>query len=402
MSESGENPRSATPTEDLEDLYENAPCSYMSMQLDGCIFKANATLARWTGYKTEQLAGMRFQDLLTVGTRILYETSYAPLLSMHGAYDEISLDLRTASGASLAVFASGRVLKDATGQPHFVRLALFKAVDRRRYEREIVEARERSQKLEQVTQELLAAERETAELREQFIAVLGHDLRNPLASISSGARLLEKEPPAARRKLLLEVIQGSVFRMAGLIDNVLDFARGRMGSGIPLEFQSDILLAPLLNQVVAELRIGVPDRVIETDFDVPLPVKCDPSRIGQLVSNLLGNALTHGAPDKTVRLHADTSDGALVIWVANGGAAISPAAMERLFQPFFRGEVRASQQGLGLGLHIASEIAKAHGGTLNVASTDSETRFTFRMPLDSKQGAEQPSEQPSQTGHSNR
>ena len=382
MFEGGETSRPVTPTEDFEDLYENAPCGYLSMQLNGRIFKANATLARWMGYSAEQLAGMRFQDLLTIGTRILYETSYAPLLSIQGAYDEISLDLRTADGTSLAVFASGRVKKDEAGQPHFVRVALFKAVDRRRYEREIVEARERSQKLEQVTQELLTAERENAELREQFIAVLGHDLRNPLASISSGARLLQKEQPAERREMLFNVIQGSVFRMAGLIDNVLDFARGRMGSGIPLDLQPRISLTPLFDQVVAELRLGVPDCAIETDFDVPLPVKCDPTRIGQLVSNLLGNALTHGSPAEPVRLHADTSDGALTIWVANGGAAIAPAAMERLFQPFFRGEVRASQQGLGLGLHIASEIAKAHGGTITVASSDTETRFTFRMPLD--------------------
>ena len=324
MSEPGETSRLATPTEDFEDLYENAPCGYLSMQLNGRIFKANATLARWMGQPAEKLASMRFQDLLTIGTRILYETSYAPLLSMHGAYDEISLDLRTADGTSLAVFASGRVKKDEAGQPHFVRVALFKAVDRRRYEREIVDARERSQTLERVTQELLTVERETAELREQFIAVLGHDLRNPLASISSGVRLLEKDPPAERRKLLFSVIQGSVFRMAGLIDNVLDFARGRMGSGIPLDLQQSVALTPLLDQVVAELRLGVPDRVIKTDFDVPLPVKCDPTRIGQLVSNLLGNALTHGAPNEPVRLHADTSDGALTIWVANGGAAIAP------------------------------------------------------------------------------
>ena len=140
-------------------------------------------------------------------------------------------------------------------------------------------------------------------------------------------------------------------------------------------------LEPILQQVVNELRIGAPGRTIETDFALPDPVNCDPSRFGQMVSNLLANGLTHGAPEEPVRIHAATDGGELEVSVANGGKPIPPATMERLFQPFFRGEAQPSQNGLGLGLHIASEIAKAHGGAIEVASTPKETRFTFRMPL---------------------
>jgi phosphoserine phosphatase RsbU/P len=114
---------------------------------------------------------------------------------------------------------------------------------------------------------------------------------------------------------------------------------------------------------------------------LPESLNCDPSRFGQIISNLLANALTHGAPDEPVRIHAAADGAELKLWVANRGKPIAPAAMERLFQPFFRGEVLPRQQGLGLGLHIASEIAKAHGGAIDVASTPEETRFTFRMPL---------------------
>jgi sigma-B regulation protein RsbU (phosphoserine phosphatase) len=121
--------------------------------------------------------------------------------------------------------------------------------------------------------------------------------------------------------------------------------------------------------------------MIETDFRIAHPVNCDRSRIGQLISNLIGNALTHGAPEKPVRVFASTGNGVFELWVANAGEPIPQAAMEHLFQPFFRGQVRASLQGLGLGLHIASEIAKAHDGTLSVKSTADETRFTFVMPL---------------------
>ncbi|VVB47523.1 PAS domain-containing sensor histidine kinase [Beijerinckiaceae bacterium RH CH11] len=314
----------AAPLENLADLYENAPCAYLSMLPDGCIFKANATLAEWTGQPADRLLGLRFHDLLTTGTSILYETSFAPLLVMVGAFDEVSLDLRTSGGGSLAVSASGRVVHDELGRPAFSRIALFKAMKRRLYERQLVAAKEQSQTLERVTRDLLQVERQTAELREQFIAVLGHDLRNPLASISGAARMLGKSQPQDKRKMLLDMIQSSVQRMAGLIDNVLDFARGRLGSGIPLSLDDEVELTPVLDHVVAELRVGVPGRVIESTFELPVPIRCDASRISQLVSNLLGNALTHGSVEEPVRIHADTESGDLVIWVANGGARSRP------------------------------------------------------------------------------
>jgi signal transduction histidine kinase len=227
----------------------------------------------------------------------------------------------------------------------------------------------------------LLDEQNASALREQFIAVLGHDLRNPLASIGGGASLLRKEALSERGSRILDMIQGSVVRMSGLIDNVLDFARGRLGGGFTLARQAGVDLEPILQQVVGELRIGVQGRAIETDFALRDAVNCDPSRFAQMVSNLLANGLTHGAPQEPVQIHAATDGAELKLWIANKGKPIPPGTMERLFQPFFRGEAQPSQNGLGLGLHIASEIAKAHGGSLEVASTPQETRFTFRMPL---------------------
>jgi signal transduction histidine kinase len=227
----------------------------------------------------------------------------------------------------------------------------------------------------------LLDERNASALREQFIAVLGHDLRNPLASISGGASLLRKENLSERGTRILDMVQGSVVRMSGLIDNVLDFARGRLGGGFTLSRQAGVDIEPVLQQVVSELRIGAQGRTIETDFALRDPVNCDPSRFAQMVSNLLANGLTHGAPQEPVQIHAATDGAELKLWIANKGKPIPPGAMERLFQPFFRGEAQPSQDGLGLGLHIASEIATAHGGAIDVASTPQETRFTFRMPL---------------------
>lgn len=366
---------------EFEDLFENAPCGYLTMDMDGRILRANGQFAAWAGYAADQLAGRRFHELLTIGTRLFYETSFAPQLLFSGASEEMSLDLRTAGGATLAVFASARLRQGGDGRPAVIRMAVFKAAERRRYERQLVNAQARSEAAERAARGELDSEREVAELREQFIAVLGHDMRNPLTAMGGGLSLLQKDQRPERRALVFSMLEETVARMQGLIDNVLDFARGRLGTGIPLALRPGVLLGPLLEQVAAELRLGHAGRVIETTIDLPVAIRCDPSRIGQLVSNLLGNALVHGAPDAPVRLHGDETDGVLTIWVANSGDPIPDAAVARLFHPFFRGEVRSSQQGLGLGLHIASEIAKAHGGTLVVRSTTQETRFTFQMPL---------------------
>jgi signal transduction histidine kinase len=223
--------------------------------------------------------------------------------------------------------------------------------------------------------------RAAAELREQFIAVLGHDLRNPLASIDGGARLLMKTPLNERAVMLVGLLQNSVTRMAGLIDNVLDFARGRLGGGFVIDRQADIELEGALRQVVTELRMAHPERDIQARFDLTEPVDCDSRRVAQLFSNLLGNALTHGAETAPIRVEARTADGRFELSVANSGEQIEPAAMEMLFQPFSRASLRPHQQGLGLGLYIVSEIAKAHGGRMEVASDPTETRFTFSMPL---------------------
>ena len=230
------------------------------------------------------------------------------------------------------------------------------------------------------TEVSLTEERATAELREQFIAVLGHDLRNPVAAINAATRILLREPQSERATQIISLMQGSVVRIASLIDNVLDFARGRLGGGLPLARDADKPLTPVLQQVVDEMMSAHPGRVIEVDFQIDEPVQSDRGRIAQLASNLLGNAIAHGAVDQPIRIKATTIGDTFELWVANAGPPITEAAMERLFQPFFRGEVRKSQQGLGLGLYIVSEIARAHGGDISVKSSPSETRFTLRMP----------------------
>jgi signal transduction histidine kinase len=192
-------------------------------------------------------------------------------------------------------------------------------------------------------------------------------------------RLLQKSTLDQPAQAMVITMQKSVMRMAGLIDNVLDFARGRMGGGITLTLSAQPL-EPTLQQVIDELQSTHPESMIKADIALSKPVLADPIRIGQLFSNLLGNALTYGTAGEPVTVAAKTEE-QFELAVCNAGNPISAAAMERLFQPFSRGEVRPSQQGLGLGLYIALEIANAHGGRIDVTSTPEETCFTLRMPL---------------------
>jgi signal transduction histidine kinase len=230
----------------------------------------------------------------------------------------------------------------------------------------------------QAKEAALLHERERAELREQLIAVLGHDLRSPLAALVSGVRLLQTESLSAKGVMVVDLIQETIARMSGLVDNVLDFARGRLGGGLDV-YRQPVDLGPVLKQVVAELRAVWPNRMIEVQLALLQSICCDRVRMAQLVSNLVENALAHGAADAPVRVWAACDDDMLEVAVANGGEPIPTGMLERLFEPFARNGERRG--GLGLGLYIAAEIAKAHGGRLDVSSTADETRFTFRMPL---------------------
>src|ERR1700733_6201337 len=355
-------------------MYENSPCGYITLETNGRIERVNKTLLGWIGRTAEEMIGKRFSDFLNMAGRIFYETHIAPLLRMQGFFNEFAIDMVTAGGEPMQMICNALEGRDDRGKPLFTRLALLKATDRRRYEQELLAARE-------AAKISLASERETAELREQFIAVLGHDLRNPLASISAGARILGRDARTEKEHQVVAMLQTTVMRMAELIDNVLDFARGRLGGGITLDRNARKPLEPVLHQVIDELRLSSPGRQIEVEYLMDSPVDCDRTRIGQLVSNLVGNAISHGTASQPVRVRAKTEEGLFKLSVANGGEPIPEAAMEKLFEPFFRGEVRASRQGLGLGLHIASQIAKAHDGALTVISTSEETRFTFVMPL---------------------
>ncbi|MDH0304039.1 MULTISPECIES: GAF domain-containing sensor histidine kinase [unclassified Pseudomonas] len=240
-----------------------------------------------------------------------------------------------------------------------------------------IESEENAQR----TERALRKERAMAEVREQFIAVLGHDLRNPLFAITAGAELLSQRLRDAKQRAIALHILTCGQRANQLVRDMLDFARGRLGTGIPLNLQPCHDLPEALGHVASELQRIHPQRRITLEIGQVGGLSCDRERITQLLSNLIANALVHGDPQGPVTVRAALADGTFTLSVHNHGTPIPAQTLPLLFQPFSRPISGAPQQGLGLGLYIANQIALAHGGHMEVtSSTEHGTLFSFRLP----------------------
>lgn len=227
----------------------------------------------------------------------------------------------------------------------------------------------------------LANATETGVIRDQFIAVLGHDLRSPLSAIRMSADMLEAKLPIGREQNLATAIRQSSQRMSNLIEDVLDFSRGKLGGGIPVKRALVDNLGDIFIAVINEITASHSDVKITQNVNIPPGVFCDSGRMGQLLSNLLGNAVTHGSRDHPIEVLASTQGSHIVLSVANQGPEIQDTLMPLLFQPFTRSAGGGRGEGLGLGLYIASQIVTGHNGTLSVTSTpEAGTRFVAHFP----------------------
>jgi sigma-B regulation protein RsbU (phosphoserine phosphatase) len=356
--------------QDFEDFFETSLCGFVITDGDGKITRINQRAAEWLNSSPDQFLDKRFSDLLSVGGKIYFETHLWPLLRMQGYFDEVAAELVDTGNGKMPVYLNGYERKGDNHQPMFMRFILFKASDRRLYEENLQMAR-------QLAETRLDAERQNAVIREQFMAVLGHDLRNPLGGIMSAAQMLARTNLGAREERLVDILQAGSKRMHEMINNIMDLARGRLGGGIPIN-PVVVDMEKLLDQISDELKVVYPEIAVKSDFNIIQTVKCDPARFSQLISNLLANAITHGSSDTPVLLKAIVNENFWEIAVSNQGNPIPKEAMPHLFHPFHREDSHASQNGLGLGLYIASEIAKAHKGTLTVKSDVIETCFAFR------------------------
>lgn len=217
--------------------------------------------------------------------------------------------------------------------------------------------------------------------RELFLGILGHDLRTPLGAITGLAQLMAMGKTPERTAEFANQIVISSKRMLQMINDLVELTRVRLGDGISADPQ-ETDLSDLCRQAVAEIKAMHPKRSFNLHVPPSLPGKFDRSRMSQVLSNLLGNAVQHGSVDTPITVTAKQMDGSFNLTVHNEGPSVPPKLLPNLFDRFTQGQAgmgdpKSENTSLGLGLYIAKEIVTAHQGTISAHSTEADgTTFT--------------------------
>lgn len=222
---------------------------------------------------------------------------------------------------------------------------------------------------------------EVERMRDLFIGMLGHDLRNPLAAISMAARLVSRSDQVSTPMDAIGArLSSSSDRMKRLVDQMLDFSRLQAGQGLGIHAEPTDMHA-LVDNLVDELCVAYPGCEVRVEHVGDAVIPLDPDRMGQVVSNLVGNARHHGATGRPIRVRVTGDVAAVVFEVFNEGPPIPPERMSELFNPYKRQASGSKQSsGLGLGLYITHEIVQAHRGTIDVESDAAGTIFRVTLP----------------------
>lgn len=225
---------------------------------------------------------------------------------------------------------------------------------------------------------------QTEATRAQLLAMLGHDLRDPLHSINMAGMVLERtgHGDGGNQPTLGKRIRSSTSRMQRMIGQVLDMSRIDRGMGLGVALEA-VDVKALLEDLIDEARLAYPGIPIELACDEAATVNADEGRLGQVLSNLLSNARHHGEPGKPVSVCLRTRDGHAVVEVVNAGKPISPELAATLFNPFKRASLNnpRNRSGMGLGLYIAQQIVREHNGDIGYRYQDERVVFTVRLPL---------------------
>lgn len=374
-------------------LFEDAPCGLVVTQEDGKILRANSTFRTWVGFSEQELRAMRFQNLLTMGGRIFHQTHWAPLMRMQGSVAEVKLELIHRNEQSLTTLLNG-VRRERDGDVVY-ELALFVTTERDIYERELVKARTIAERL---VEEKTAAEsalqlaqvelteayqtaKRRASLAEQMVAIVSHDLKNPLTAIKMAAGFLAQREQTDKDTRMLSHISDSANRAERMIADLLDLASARAGRGLAISL-APVELCTLINTSVDELRVVFPKATLHHIATGDGWAQLDADRVQQVIGNLVANSVAYGDLQRPITVTSSLSEHEVIVGVHNHGSVIPASLLTELFEPMARGtEVPGHVRSVGLGLFIVSEIAKAHGGEVLVRSTEQNgTAFEVHFP----------------------
>lgn len=363
--------------ESAEDLYENAPCGYLSYLPDGTIVKINNTLLNWLGYsKVEVLYERKFRDFLSIGGKIFYETHHHPLINMQGFVNELNYDLVKRDKTLLPVLLNSITIKSPEGDPVIYRTTLFNIIDRKKYEVELLKAKKKAE---------LAAK-----AKAEFLSTISHEIRTPMNAIIGVANLLLEEEHTHQQEEYLKILKTSSDNLLSLVNDILDFSRIESGK-ISVE-EKNFNLKELVNSVAFSLGVKAKERglelIINLDDQLPEYLKGDPVKIAQVITNLLGNALKFTEKGhvritaKVLQVVKDTFE--VYFEVEDTGIGISKEKLEVIFEEFTQEsyDINLAYGGTGLGLTISQKLLELFGSKIQVESQQGVgSKFYFTLSL---------------------
>ena len=346
----------------MDALLDRAPCGFLTFATDGSVVDVNTTLLEMLGAKREEVVGRPFESLLTVSSRIFFQTHLFPLLKLQSNVEELFLTMRGTNDASGVAVLANVARREADGAVVYD-AALMRLRERRKWEDEVVRARRSAEEANRATSGLLS--------------MMSHDLRTPIGSISGYCDLLIMGVRGALNDAQLADV-GRMKKVAayllGLIEDVLNFARLRSGQVIELDMktidtetvlaQTEALIGPRMEQA------GIAYHREECTADVG--VVADPGRLQQILLNLITNAVKFTAAGGQITVSCRSSGEETLISVADTGRGIAADQLERIFEPFVQAAGGAAdpaaRKGFGLGLAISRGLARRMGGDLTVSS----------------------------------
>ena len=374
------------------ELFDHAACALAVTAEDGTILQANARFSEWLGFSRTELCGRRFQDLLTMGGRIFHQTHLAPMLRLRGSVTEVKLDMRHHDGHKVTVLLNGNKREQADAAVYD--LALFGTTDRDKYERELLNARHLAEALlQERTATEIALQQAQAELSEayaiaqrralfaeQMVAIVSHDLKNPLTTIRMASDFLNRGERTAKEHQLLGHIAQSSERAHRMIADLLDFTQARVGHGISIK-AAPLDLHAVIAHAVDELRVAFPKATLEHHAEGQGDACLDADRVQQIIGNLVANSVAYGDLRQPISVTSRLGDKGCEVAVHNYGAVIPEALLADLFEPMTRGTDQGSEvRSVGLGLYIVRELARVHGGDVAVSScATGGTTFTVKF-----------------------
>lgn len=375
-----------------EVLFEHAACGLLLTGADGVILKANATACAWLGYEEAELAGtLRMQDMLPVGARVFFHTHCQPILQVQGSVAELQVDLRNRRQERLPMLIN--IVRHQEADTTCDHWAFFKASERRAYERELLSARKAAEAAlearrgaEAQLQGLNAQLSEADRRKDEFIATLSHELRNPLAPMRSALDVLKLKFGPVADPRLLHVFDRQLRHLTRLVDDLMEVSRIKQG-------QMQLRLAPTEMSVLVRGAVQDLAAMMEESrhtlrlfvAEPPIVVNGDAVRLAQVVINLLTNAAKYTPDGGLVELHLSRQAGVAQIEVCDNGIGIPASKLPIVFDMFSQLEpaLERAKGGLGIGLALVRGIVELHGGSIAAASAGPGlgSRFTVRLPL---------------------